>query len=690
MKKFVLIGNPNTGKTSLFNSLTGLNQSTGNYPGITVDRKVGQIDTGKEPIDLIDLPGTYSLEPNSLDEEIVLNEILNIADPIDAIIYVADPSNLRRNLFLFSQIRDLEIPCILVLNRIDNLKENGRSVAHQKLSDTFKCPVVLTSIKKGLGLDKLKESILQLNAACSYQSKFEIKNDAYKELKKIDSIKNNYWAWLIAHHHHTHKIFPETDQKHIGLVLKDQLLDAETVLKEEAIERYTFIDFILKDVLKKTELNSSTTTKIDKILTHKYYGYVLFFSILFFMFQAIYSWSSIPMDFIDSSFSNLANWISNVLPENRINQLITEALIPGIGGVVIFIPQIAILFGFISILEQSGYMSRVVFIMDRFMRRFGLNGKSIVPLISGVACAIPAIMAARNIENAKERLITILVVPFMTCAARLPVYTILIALMIPTNNTNGFNLQGLVLLLMYLLGFVSSIIASIVLSKLIKQDSKDVFIIELPEYQIPQVKNLLHTLLTKTKSFVFDAGKIIVAVSIILWVLASFGPGDRFKNAENYVSQSDSNANNIIYEDALAAHKLEHSFLGYIGKGIEPAIKPLGYDWKIGIGLISSFAAREVFVGTMASIYSVGSKQDQNKTILEKLRQAKNNNTGKPTYTFAVSLSLLIFYAFAMQCASTIAIVKRETNSWKWPIIQTLGMTAIAYLGAFLTYTIFN
>ena len=396
------------------------------------------------------------------------------------------------------------------------------------------------------------------------------------------------------------------------------------------------------------------------------------------------------MDFIDSSFSNLANWISNVLPENRINQLITEALIPGIGGVVIFIPQIAILFGFISILEQSGYMSRVVFIMDRFMRRFGLNGKSIVPLISGVACAIPAIMAARNIENAKERLITILVVPFMTCAARLPVYTILIALMIPTNNTNGINLQGLVLLLMYLLGFVSSIIASIVLSKLIKQDAKDVFIIELPEYQIPQVKNLLHTLLTKTKSFVFDAGKIIVAVSIILWVLASFGPGDRFKNAENYVSQSDSNANNIIYEDALAAHKLEHSFLGYIGKGIEPAIKPLGYDWKIGIGLISSFAAREVFVGTMASIYSVGSKQDQNKTILEKLRQAKNNNTGKPTYTFAVSLSLLIFYAFAMQCASTIAIVKRETNSWKWPIIQTLGMTAIAYIGAFLTYTIFN
>ena len=690
MRKVVLIGNPNTGKTSIFNALTGLNQSTGNYPGITVDRKIGRVNLGSETLELIDLPGAYSLEPYSLDEEIVLDEILNLKEPIDAILYVADAANLRRNLFLFSQIADLEIPCILILNRIDKLEKVGLRIDDKELSSFYQCPVVLTSIKENRGLKNLKDSITKIPTTSSYKSSFKLKDQSHVKLRNIDSIKNDYWAWLVLHHHHTHQIFSETEQEKIEQLLNKTVLDSESLLKQEAVERYAALDFLLARVLEDKKSNSGLSKKIDKVLTHKYYGYLIFFSVLFFMFQAIYSWASIPMDYIDASFSNLANWISNTLPNNRINDLISEALIPGIGGVVIFVPQIAILFGFISILEQSGYMSRVVFIMDRFMRRFGLNGKSIVPLISGVACAIPAIMAARNIDNAKERLITILVVPFMTCAARLPVYTILIALMIPQTSTTGFNLQGVVLMLMYLLGFVSSIIASVVLSKLIKQDSKAVFVIELPSYQIPQLRNLLHTLLTKTKSFVFDAGKIIVAVSIILWVLASFGPGDKFNNAEDFVTQSELSEDTSVYQDALAAYKLEHSFLGYIGKGIEPAIKPLGYDWKIGIGLISSFAAREVFVGTMASIYSVGSKQDHTKSILEKLRQAKNSTTGLPTYTFAVSLSLLIFYAFAMQCASTIAIVKRETNSWKWPIIQTLGMTGIAYLGALITYSIFS
>ena len=690
MRKVVLIGNPNTGKTSIFNALTGLNQSTGNYPGITVDRKIGRVNIGSETLELIDLPGAYSLEPYSLDEEIVLDEILNLKDPIDAILYVADATNLRRNLFLFSQIVDLEIPCILILNRIDKLEKVGLRIDDKELSSFYQCPVVLTSIKENRGLKNLKDSIAKISTTSSYKSSFKLKDQSHVKLRNIESIKNDYWAWLVLHHHHTHQIFSEPEQEKIEQLLNKTVIDSESLLKQEAVDRYTALDFLLARVLEDDKSNSGLSKKIDKILTHKYYGYLIFFSVLFLMFQAIYSWASIPMDYIDASFSNLANWISTALPKNRINDLISEALIPGIGGVVIFVPQIAILFGFISILEQSGYMSRVVFIMDRFMRRFGLNGKSIVPLISGVACAIPAIMAARNIDNAKERLITILVVPFMTCAARLPVYTILIALMIPQTSTTGFNLQGLVLMLMYLLGFVSSIIASVVLSKLIKQDSNAVFVIELPSYQIPQLRNLLLTLLTKTKSFVFDAGKIIVAVSIILWVLASFGPGDKFNNAEDFVTQSELSEDTSVYQDALAAYKLEHSFLGYIGKGIEPAIKPLGYDWKIGIGLISSFAAREVFVGTMASIYSVGSKQDHTKSILEKLRQAKNSTTGLPTYTFAVSLSLLIFYAFAMQCASTIAIVKRETNSWKWPIIQTLGMTGIAYLGALITYSIFS
>jgi len=690
MKKVVLIGNPNTGKTSLFNALTGLNQSTGNYPGITVDKKKGRLNLDGEAIEIIDLPGTYSLEPHSLDEEVVLQEILNINEPIDAIIYIADAANLRRNLFLFSQICDLEIPCILVVNRIDKIKKSGIQINQQELSDYYKCPVVLTSITQNIGLQKLKEELKNCPTVSTYKCLFKLNNADFEQLREINSIKNDYWAWLVVHQKCSHKLFTLEEQKHIESVLSKTTYESEALLKEEAIERYTNIDLLLNSVLKQIDKDKSISRKIDKVLTHKYYGYLIFFSILFLIFQAIYSWASVPMDYIDAFFGDLSVWLSKSLPDNRINKLVSEALIPGIGGVVIFVPQIALLFGFISLLEQSGYMSRVVFIMDRFMRRFGLNGKSIVPLISGVACAIPAIMAARNIDNAKERLLTILVVPFMTCAARLPVYTILIALMIPSNTGYGFNLQGVVLMLMYLLGFVSSILASIGLSKLIKDESKEVFIIELPSYQIPQIKNLLHTLLTKTKSFVFDAGKIIVAVSIILWVLASFGPGKAFTNAEQYVENTIEINNTNTYDDALAAYKLEHSYLGYLGKGIEPLIRPLGYDWKIGIGIIASFAAREVFVGTMASIYSVGSKQEDGKTILEKLRQAQNSTTGKPTYTFAVTLSLLIFYAFAMQCVSTIAIVKRETNSWKWPIIQTVGMTGIAYVGAFLTYSIFS
>ena len=690
MKKVVLIGNPNTGKTSLFNTLTGLNQSTGNYPGITVDKKKGLVHLTSETVELIDLPGTYSLEPHSLDEEIVLEEILNLKEPIDAILYIADATNLRRNLFLFSQICDLEIPCVLVVNRIDKLEKAGLHIDAKELEDIYKCPVQLTSIKEKTGLGDLKNTLSKIPDNSSYSSSFALNNNTFEELRQIPSIKNDYWAWLVVHHKNTHALFSELDQKQIDLVLNKTEFNSEDLLKEEALNRYSIIDVLLEKVLKQTKIYKSLSQKIDKILTHKYYGYIIFFSILFLIFQAIYSWASIPMDYIDAFFSKLSTWTNNTLPNNRVKELISEALIPGIGGVVIFIPQIAILFGFISLLEQSGYMSRVVFIMDRFMRRFGLNGKSIVPLISGVACAIPAIMAARNIDNPKERLLTILVVPFMTCAARLPVYTILIALIIPDSIGLGLNLQGLVLMLMYLLGFVSSIIASMVLSKIIKQDSEAVFIIELPSYQIPQLKNLLHTLLTKTKSFVFDAGKIIVAVSIILWVMASFGPGEKFTKAENYINTSQVFTEDNTYDDVLAAYKLEHSYLGYLGKGIEPLIKPLGYDWKIGIGILASFAAREVFVGTMASIYSVGSKQEDNKTILEKLRQAQNSNTGKRTYTFAVSLSLLMFYAFAMQCISTIAIVKHETNSWKWPIIQTIGMTGIAYISALLTYISFK
>lgn len=686
MKKIALIGNPNTGKTSLFNTLTGLRQTTGNYPGVTVDKKSGTLTHKGERLEIIDLPGTYSLEPHSKDEEIVLKELLALKEELHAIIYIADASNLRRNLFLFSQIKDLGYSTLLVINRADKLDKLGLSINTSLLEDIYNCPVRLISVINNAGITELKDEMVALKKATLLRSTFDFDHALLNDLSELKSIPNNYWTWLLIHQTSVRNLFDRQDIKQIEALEKVHSLNSDALLKEEAEERYTMIDQHLKEVVSRQKPDASISHKIDRVITHKYLGYLIFLSVLFFMFQSIFSWSSIPMDFIDSSFGSLSSWAAENLPPNRVSQLISQAIIPGVGGVVIFIPQIAILFGFISILEQSGYMSRVVFIMDKFMRKFGLNGKSIVPLMSGIACAIPAVMAARNIDNPKERLITILVTPFMTCAARLPVYTILIALMVPDNTFYGFNLQGMVLMLMYFLGFLTSIIASVVLHKYMKTDASGHFIIEMPSYQWPQWNNLIYTLVSKTKTFVFEAGKMILAVSVIIWVMASYGPGENFKKAESIVKQNQMTLNESDFEDAVAAYKLEQSYLGYLGRGIEPAIRPLGYDWKIGVGILTSFVAREVFVGTMASLYSVGSKVEEEDTILKKLKEAKDPKTGQPIYTFAVSLSLLMFYAFAMQCVSTIAIVKRETNSWKWPIIQTVGMTSLAYIIALITF----
>ena len=392
------------------------------------------------------------------------------------------------------------------------------------------------------------------------------------------------------------------------------------------------------------------------------------------------------MDFIDASFASLADWVKNTFSPGIFTDLLAEGIIAGIGGIVIFIPQIAFLFLFISVLEESGYMSRVVFLMDRIMRRFGLSGKSVVPLISGTACAIPAIMATRNIENWKERLITILVTPFTTCSARLPVYLIIIALVIPEGRFLGLSYQALTLMLLYLIGFSMAVFSAYILDKILKTKSKSFFVIEMPSYKIPLLKNVAITVIEKTKTFVFEAGRIILAISIILWVLASYGPGDSFKNAETIVSSQNPSLSDIELEDKIASYKLEHSFIGIIGKTIEPTIKPLGYDWKIGIALVTSFAAREVFVGTLATIYSVGSADaEQDDTIKQKMAAEVYPN-GAKIFTLASGISLLLFYAFAMQCMSTLAIVKRETNSWKWPVIQLFGMTSIAYIVALIAF----
>jgi ferrous iron transport protein B len=506
--------------------------------------------------------------------------------------------------------------------------------------------------------------------------------------KKALNEEHDYTAWIKSVQKNIPLFLPNNEKEAIKNCINTYHINVERLKIKETIKRYQFVNHILKKVITEDKKNDITLTgRIDRIVTHKVFGYVTFFTIMMLLFQAIYSWASIPMDFIDQTFSDFAVYINNILPDGPINSLISKGIIPGIGGIVIFIPQIAILFAFISIMEDTGYMSRVVFIMDKLMRRFGMSGKSIVPLMSGMACAVPAIMSTRTIDNWKERLITILVTPFITCSARLPVYSIIIAIIIPDKDVLGiFNLQGLVLMTMYLIGFVSALLTSYIAHKILKIKGLSTFIIEMPSYKLPYYKNIGLDIIEKTKAFIYNAGKIILTISIILWVLASYGPGNKLKNADNIIKQENPTLKGTNLSNAIASYKLEHSYIGHFGHFIEPAIKPLGYDWKIGIALISSLAAREVFVSTMATIYSVGSTNDDGTTVLKRMQNEINLDTGKPMYNFAVGWSLLLFYAFAMQCASTIAIVKKETDTWKWPIIQTIFMTALAYISSFITY----
>lgn len=687
-----LIGNPNTGKTSVFNALTGLNQKVGNYPGITVEKKEGicKLPRGVKA-HIIDLPGTYSLNASSLDENVVIELLLNKNDKDfpDVAVVVSDVENLKRNLLLFTQIKDLEIPTILVINMADRMSYKGISLDIPYLEQELNTKIALISTRKKQGIEGLKDLISNYKdistTPCLHAS--EIDSDYFDKLRKAFPNQLLYKLWLVI----TQDVnFGKTDRNEIEAIASFKTKsksDLKRLQQKETIKRYQFINNTLKigqtiDASQAKDLR----TRLDRILTHKIFGYAIFFMILLLIFQAIYDWSAVPMDFIDSTFASLSDWVKNTLPEGAFTNLLAEGIISGLGGIVIFIPQIAFLFLFIAILEESGYMSRVVFLMDRIMRRFGLSGKSIVPLISGTACAIPAIMATRNIESWKERLITILVTPFTTCSARLPVYLIIISLVIPEGRLLGLSYQALTLMLLYLLGFGTAIISAYILNKVLKIKSKTFFVVEMPNYKLPLFKNVGLTVLEKTKSFVFGAGKIILAISIILWVLASYGPGENFNNAEDIIKTeyASQNLSQDELDQKIASHKLEHSFIGLTGRAIEPVIRPLGYDWKIGIAIVSSFAAREVFVGTLATIYSVGN--DDEDTIKNRMAGEVNPILGGPLFNFASGISLLLFYAFAMQCMSTLAIVKRETNSWKWPVLQLVIMTSIAYITALLAF----
>ena len=674
MKKnfnLLLLGNPNTGKSSLFNKLTGLNQKVGNFPGVTVEKKEGTINFKNNYFaNVIDLPGTYSVNSFSAEEEVVSNILLekNKISP-DAALVVSDIENLKHNLLLFTQVKDLGIPLYLIINMCDVMDKRGITLDISSLEEELKTKIFLISTRKSIGIDDLLNEIPNILDSDTST----IVDNNYMDFETIQKINNEnnsssfYKRWLSQ----INKI--------------SNLDDLKKIKHKEAVHRYRFINNKLNKTLNIDRKKAyDLRSKLDNIFLHPFWGTIIFMSILALIFQTIFTWSSYPMDFIDEMFSNLSNYTKAVLPEGVFTNLLAEGIITGIGGVIIFVPQIALLFMFISILEETGYMSRVVFLFDKRLKKYGLSGKSIIPLISGVACAIPAVMSTRNIEDWKQRLTTILIVPFMTCSARLPVYLILISIVIPDNYFFIFNYQGLTLLGLYLLAVLMALISAFVFSKIIKSNFKNYVVIEMPNYKIPVLKNILFTVYSKTKSFVFEAGKIILSISILLWILASNGPGDDFKYAEQIILEKYDNKKNITELDyEIQSYRLENSYIGTAGKILEPILNPLGYDWKIGIAIITSFAAREVFVGTLATIFSVGSENVE--TIKEKMSYQRKQN-GQLLFNLPTGVSLMVFYAIALQCMSTIAIVKKETNSWKWPAIQFTFMTIIAYISALIVY----
>ncbi len=696
------MGNPNSGKTSLFNSLTGLNQQVGNFPGVTVDKKTGS--TSLSPtlsVEIIDLPGSYSLYPKRLDEWVSYKVLLN-QDPdikADVIVVVADASNLKRNLLFCTQIIDLKVPVVIALTMMDLANRKGIKIDIPALERELGVPVVAVNPRKNKGIPQLKKAI-ELTAQQLYQAPVRdfIDNKALAEAS-IEEVKqqfpqlSDYAAIHYLINHESFALDKPLQEAIENIEIKNKFNPTKTQA-EEILQRYGRIRQVMQQAVSEPDPLQKTlfTEKLDNLLLHRVWGYIILLGVLFLLFQSVFWLAQFPMDWIELGFAKLSQGLSASLPDNRWTDLVINGVIAGLTGILMFVPQIMILFGLITLLEDSGYMARISFLSDRMMRSVGLNGKSVMPMISGFACAVPAIMSARNIENRKERLLTILITPLMSCSARLPVYTILIGLVIPKTYLLGFlGVQGLVMMGLYLLGLVMALIVSYVAKWFIKINEKSFFILELPTYRSPRWNNVLPTMINKARIFVFDAGKVIMIISLVLWGLSSFGPGNTMQNISHRYEQlkAQPGADTTQLSREFQTAKLEASYAGIMGKSIEPVITPLGYDWKVGIALITSFAAREVFVGTMATLYSVGD-DDKGSLLLKEKMKAAVRPDGKPVFNLASGLSLMIFYVFAMQCMSTLAVVKRETKSWKWPIIQLLYMTGLAYVMSWMVYQLFK
>ncbi len=697
-----LVGNPNSGKSSLFNALTGLNQQVGNFPGVTVDKKTGQCQISENlTATLIDLPGTYSLYPKRSDEWVAYKVLLQQDEDIkpDMVVLVADASNLKRNLLFCSQIIDLKIPVVMALSMTDLAKNKGTEIDINGLERELGVQVVNINPRKNKGIPALKKVIEQTFISNFISPREFIDNAslAEKPIEELKSLMPGISDYTALHYliNHSHFRLEEHLQKKILAIEEGSGFNPTKSQAEEIMQRYGRIKYIMGQTVVEADPLQRTifTEKLDNILLHRKWGYLILLAVLFLLFQSVYWIAQFPMDAIEWSFSKLSGMLGNLLPTTWWSDLFINGVVAGLSGIIIFIPQIMILFGLITLLEDTGYMARISFLTDKLMRSVGLNGKSVMPMISGLACAVPAIMSARNIENRKERLLTIMVTPLMSCSARLPVYTILIALVVPSKLYFGFlSVQGLVMMALYLLGTIMALLVSFVMRWFIDIKERSFFILELPVYRSPRWKNALTTMVEKAKIFVFQAGKIIMVISLLLWVLSSYGPPSKMAEVSTrYEKLIQTNPNQQKeLNKKRQMELLENSFAGILGKAIEPAIRPLGYDWKIGIALITSFAAREVFVGTMATLYSVGDDADDNNNTLRQKMSAAVRADGTKVYNLASGLSLLVFYVLAMQCMSTLAIVKRETRSWKWPAIQLVYMTALAYFLSWITYVIFQ
>ncbi len=685
----------------MFNTLTGLNQKVGNFPGVTVDKKTGKCSLDEQTSSLIiDLPGTYSLYPRRADEWVAYKVLMGADKDIhpDVILLVSDASNLKRNLLFCSQIIDLKRPVIVALTMMDLARKKGTEIDVTGLERELGVPIIPINPRTGKGIAQLKKVLAKTaRREFSAPSRDFIPNRlmAPAAIGKVQSVLPELSDYAAVHYLINHEHFPLDNnlQDTIEQIEQDYAFNGTKTQAEEIMNRYKKINLVVKQNVREPDplQQKLFTEKLDNILLNRVWGYVILLVVLFLLFQSIFWLAQYPMNFIDWGFSQITGYLNTVLPAAWWSNLLVNGLIAGLNGILVFVPQIMILFGLITILEDSGYMARISFLSDKLMRKVGLNGKSVMPMISGFACAVPAIMSARSIENRKERLLTIMVTPLMSCSARLPVYTILIALVVPNVFYFGFlSLQGLVMMALYLLGTVMALVVSYVFKWIIKIKEKSFFILELPVYRPPRWKNVAFTMVEKARIFVIDAGRIILLISLVLWFLSSYGPSKRMDALDSKYAHLEQQAVTPHQKQELEtlynSEKLQNSYAGILGHSIEPAIRPLGYDWKIGIALITSFAAREVFVGTMATLYSV--EDNSNSTLQEKMQSAKRPD-GTKVYTLATALSLMVFYVLAMQCMSTLVIVKRETKSWKWPIIQFVYMTGLAYMMSFVVYRIF-